>query len=204
MTKTAANACAGAHPDDSFASLLIAEIGSLRACARALAPRAPYAEDLVQETLVRAWRHQGTFTPGTNLRAWLYQILRNEFYGTLRRLKREMGTSSEDEDTAVINGNQEDHLYLEDLKMALDLLNTEQREAILLAGACGFSYKEVAQICGVPVGTVKSRVNRARCHLAATLEGTLPDAVEPKKPELSVRAAVASSANTFPSSPPAE
>lgn len=155
--------------DGDFASLLVDEIPRLRACAHALAPYANYAEDLVQETLTKAWHHQDSFTPGTNLRAWLYTILRNEFYSLLRRRRRELPVIDGQDELLIAEGEQEGHLHLSDLRTALGVLSPDQREAIVLIGACGFSYEEVSAMCKVPIGTVKSRVNRARCKLASML-----------------------------------
>lgn len=154
-----------------FRQKLIAAIPGLRAFGMSLTARADMADDLVQETLMKAWKHHDSFDPGTNLRAWLYTILRNEFYTQLRKRKREV----EDADgvyssQVAVAGEQEGHLDLEDLRGALAKLPEDQREAILLIGASGFSYEEAAEICGVAVGTIKSRVNRARKRLSVLME----------------------------------
>jgi RNA polymerase sigma-70 factor (ECF subfamily) len=165
-----------------FREQLIAAIPGLRAFGITLTARGDRADDLVQETLMKAWKHHDSFEPGTNLRAWLYTILRNEFYSQLRKRKREV----EDADgyyssRVAVHAEQDGHLELADLRVALAQLPEDQREAIILVGASGFTYEEAAEICSVAVGTIKSRVNRARVRLAAMLklekkEGFGPDA----------------------------
>ena len=149
---------------------LLAAIPSLRAFGLSLTSRADRADDLVQETLMKAWKYHESFAAGTNMKAWLYTILRNEFYTQLRKRKREV----EDADglysnKVAVHAEQEGHLDMADLTIALAKLPEDQREAIILVGASGFSYEEAAQICGCAVGTIKSRVNRARNRLAILL-----------------------------------
>ena len=153
-----------------FRDALIAAIPSLRAFAYSLSGRADRADDLVQETMTKAWAHQDSFQPGTNMKAWLYTILRNEFYGQLRKRGREV----EDVDGVFssrvgVLPEQQGRLDLADMKIALQKLPTDQREAVLLVGASGLSYEEAADICKVAVGTIKSRVNRGRTKLAELL-----------------------------------
>ena len=155
---------------DEFRNGLIEAIPSLRAFAFSLIGRPDRADDLVQETLTKAWAHQASFTPGTKLRAWLYTILRNEFYSQMRKKGREV----EDVDGAysrnlAVHPEQYGHLDMGDMNRALGTLAADQREALILVAASGFSYEEAAEICGVAVGTIKSRVNRARNRLAETL-----------------------------------
>ncbi len=159
---------------DEFRDHLLAAIPGLRAFGMSLAARPDRADDLVQETLMKAWKHRESFEAGTNLRAWLYTILRNEFYSQLRKRRREV----EDADGAYSSkvatpGEQESHLDMADMRIALAQLPDDQREAITLVGALGFSYQEAAGICGAAIGTVKSRVSRARERLAILL-GTDP------------------------------
>ena len=154
-----------------FREQLIAAIPGLRAFGLTLTARSDKADDLVQETLMKAWKHHDSFEPGTNLRAWLYTILRNEFYSQLRKRKREV----EDADgfyssRVAVHAEQDGHLELADLRIALAQLPEDQREAIILVGASGFSYEEAAEICNVAIGTIKSRVNRARVRLADLLK----------------------------------
>ncbi len=141
------------------------------------------AEDLVQETVLRAWGNLDRFEPGTNLGAWLFTILRNTFYSEHRKRVREV----DDPDGSyaarlTARPGQQSYLDFQDLQAALHSLDVNQREALLLVAAEGLSYEEAAAITGVAVGTVKSRVNRARTRLAMLLhhepdEGVGPDGV---------------------------
>ena len=154
-----------------FRTHLIAAIPGLRAFGLSLTARGDRADDLVQETLMKAWNHHASFIPGTNLKAWLFTILRNEFYSQLRKRRREV----EDADgyysnRVAVHGDQDGHLDMADLQIALAELPEDQREAIILVGASGFSYEEAAEICSVAVGTIKSRVSRARGRLAQRLQ----------------------------------
>jgi len=155
---------------NEFGDELITAIPGLRAFGISLTSRSDRADDLVQETLMKAWKHQHSYEPGTNIKAWLYTILRNEFYTQLRKRSREVedadGTYSS---LVAIPAEQHGHLDMADLKNALEQLPPDQREAIILVGASGFSYEEAAEICQVAVGTIKSRVNRARNRLGALL-----------------------------------
>ena len=153
-----------------FRHHLLAAIPKLRAFALSLASHADYADDLVQETLMKAWNHQNSFQEGTNIKAWLFTILRNEYFSQLRKRRREVEDADGDYASNVMTpGGQESQLDMADLRIALQQLPDDQREAVVLVGASGFSYQEVAEICRVPVGTVKSRVNRARNKLAVLL-----------------------------------
>ena len=154
-----------------FKDDLLGAIPSLRAFAVSLAQNADKADDLVQETLVKAWDKQASFQPGTNLKAWLFTILRNEFYSQMRKRGREV-QDSDGIMTARLATHPSQHgmLDLEDFRAALELLPEDQREAIILIGASGFSYEEAAQICGCAVGTIKSRVSRARTRLQEILK----------------------------------
>ena len=153
-----------------FREQIIAAIPGLRAFGLSLTARGDRADDLVQETLMKAWKHHDSFEEGSNMKAWLYTILRNEFYTQLRKRKREV----EDADgfysnKVAVHAEQDGHLDMADLRVALAKLPEDQREAIILVGASGFSYEEAAEICSVAVGTIKSRVNRARARLAVLL-----------------------------------
>ena len=156
---------------DVFRDQLIAAIPSLRAFAVSLSGNATRADDLVQETLVKAWANHSSFEPGTNLRAWLYTILRNEFYSQMRKKAREI----EDSDGALaarlaVHPGQQGHMDMVDFRKALSLLPDDQREALVLVGATGLSYEEAAEVCGCAVGTIKSRVSRARSRLAEVMQ----------------------------------
>ncbi len=149
---------------------LIAVIPNLRAFAVSLCGNPDRADDLVQETLVKAWSNLGSFVEGTNLPAWLFTILRNIYYSEYRKRRREVA----DSDGAIAAKlatapAQNGHMDLLDFRAALQQLPTDQREALILIGASGLSYEEAAQICGCAVGTMKSRVNRARNRLSELL-----------------------------------
>lgn len=149
---------------------LLAELPSLRAFAMSLTGSHDRADDLVQETLMKAWSAYASFTEGTSLRAWLFTIMRNSFFSTHRKRRREV----QDVDglaaaRMVSSPTQLGHLDLADFRAALATLAPDQREALILIGASGFSYEEAAAICGCAVGTIKSRVNRARQRLMQLL-----------------------------------
>jgi RNA polymerase sigma-70 factor (ECF subfamily) len=162
---------------------VLAAIPHLRAFATSLTGNRDRADDLVQDTIVRAWANIDRFERGTNLNAWLFTILRNHFHSEYRKRKREV----EDADGSYAarlktHPDQQSHLDFEDFRTALATLPVDQREALLLVGAQGMSYEEAAEICNVAVGTMKSRVNRARSKLALLLDLTSeaelgPDAV---------------------------
>ena len=145
---------------------LLETIPKLRGFAMSLCGNSARADDLVQETLTKAWANFSSFQEGTNLRAWLFTILRNEFYSQMRKAVREVeDADGEYAGRLVSAAAQEGHIELEDLKTALAKLPDAQREAIILVGASGLSYEEAAEICGTAVGTIKSRVSRARTRL---------------------------------------
>lgn len=146
---------------------LIAAIPSLRAFAVSICGNPDRADDLVQETLVKAWGSLGSFAEGTNLTAWLFTILRNIYYSEFRKRRRE----APDPDGAiaarlVAPESQNAHMDFLDFREALQKLPLDQREALILVAAQGMSYEEAAEICGCAAGTMKSRVNRARNRLS--------------------------------------
>lgn len=162
---------------EDFKDGLIREIPNLRAFAASLSGSMQLADDLVQDTLLKAWGNSDKFEPGTSLRAWLFTILRNTYYSLYRKRGREVqdseGTYAE---RMATHGNQESHLDLADFRKALAKLPEEQREVLIMVGATGLSYEETAEICGVAIGTIKSRVNRARTKLAELLSiGSIDD-----------------------------
>jgi RNA polymerase sigma-70 factor (ECF subfamily) len=149
---------------------LLAAVPALRAFAMSLSGNPDRADDLVQETLLKAWANRTSFTPGTNVSAWLFTILRNVFYSEHRKRRREV----EDADGQMASRlathpAQDGHMDLVDFREALQKLLPDQREALILIGGSGLSYEEAAEICGCAVGTIKSRVNRARNRLAELL-----------------------------------
>jgi RNA polymerase sigma-70 factor, ECF subfamily len=150
---------------------MLALLPNLRAFAISLTNDRTRADDLVQDTILRAWANLSRFERGTNLGAWLFTILRNSFCSDHRKRKHEV----EDPKWAYVMSlgvqpEQEFALDLDDLRRALIQLPSEQREAVILVGAEGMSYEDAAAICGVAVGTIKSRVNRARNQLAVLLQ----------------------------------
>ncbi|MBB4198243.1 RNA polymerase subunit sigma [Rhodoblastus sphagnicola] len=158
---------------------LSAHIPRLRAFALSFCGSADQADDLVQETLVRAWSHRDSFIEG-NLSAWLFTILRNVYFSQYRKGKREIpDIDGIHASTLAVAPGQTSHMDMLDFRIALARLPASQREALLLVGAAGHSYIEVAEICGCAVGTIKSRVNRARQALAEMLRiDPLPDLIE--------------------------
>jgi len=149
---------------------LVTFLPSLRAFAISLCGDRDLADDLVQDTVERAWRAQDRFDRGSNLHAWLFTILRNAFLSRCRKSGREVDDPEGIQAGRLASApNQIAVLDLDDLRRALATLSVELREAILLVGAEGFSYHEAAEIMGCPLGTAKSRVCRARTQLAASL-----------------------------------
>ena len=159
-----------------FKSSLIALIPHLRAFATVLCRNRELAEDLAQEALVKAWRAQNSFEPGTSLKAWLFTILRNEFITYRRRAWRQAVWDEDAFASVPVAAGQHWASELSDVGRALDQLSAEQREALILVTVGGFSYDEAARINNCSIGTVKSRVSRARAALAGMLEenGALP------------------------------
>ncbi|MBD9528078.1 MULTISPECIES: RNA polymerase sigma factor [Paracoccus] len=169
MTKDAKTARASGHPDPR--NEIVDHLPALRAFALSLTREGASADDLVQDTIVKAWTHIDKFQPGTNLRAWLFTILRNTFYSARRKTRREVSDS--DGIHAARQATRPEHdgrLALNDFRVAFQQLPDEQREALILVGASGFSYEEAAGMTGVAVGTVKSRANRGRKRLAELLK----------------------------------
>jgi RNA polymerase sigma-70 factor (ECF subfamily) len=153
-----------------FGQGLVDALPMLRAFARSLCGNRTQADDLVQETILRALSNSDKYQPGTNLDAWLVTILRNHFYSLGRKRRREV----EDVDGAIAGRvaeapRQEGQIAMNEFVGALAKLPDEQREALILVGASGFSYEEAAEICRVRVGTIKSRVSRARSRLERIL-----------------------------------
>ena len=159
------------EPPPSFKQAMLAALPSLRAFALSLSGRPDRADDLVQETVMKAWAKQENFRLGTNMQAWLDTILRNSYYRQMRKRGREVqdsdGVFTERLSVAPAHDGVMD---LADFRRALNNLPDDQREALLLVGASGFSYEEAAEICGCAVGTIKSRVSRARNRLQVALD----------------------------------
>lgn len=146
---------------------LVEHLPALRAFAMSLTRNAATADDMVQDAVEKAWVNFDKFEPGTNMRAWLFTILRNTYYSSRRKARREV----EDPDGVFVGQLSEKpahdgHLQMAEFRRAFARLPDEQREALTLVGASGFSYEDAAGMCGCAVGTIKSRANRARKRLA--------------------------------------
>jgi RNA polymerase sigma-70 factor (ECF subfamily) len=169
------------RPDDVFRDALIAALPALRGFAFSLVGDASRADDLVQEAMAKAWANRHRFTPGTNMNAWLFTILRNQFYSDVRKARREV----EDADgthaaTLVALPEQEGVVNLKGLQDRLARIPEAQRIALMMVGAEGYTYEEAAEVLKCKVGTVKSRVSRARAYLSDVLglgEATATDAL---------------------------
>lgn len=171
--------------DEEFRNELLAVLPHLRAFARGLSGRSDFADDLVQEAAIKAWTARDRYQTGTNMRAWTFAILRNHYLSELRRSKRQTDLDeSAVERMLVMEADQEGPLHLDDMEAALQQLAPERREAVLLVGASGFSYEEAAEIAGCPIGTMKSRVARARADLARMLHGEEDFAEFGKRPRV--------------------
>ena len=153
---------------------MVALVPQLHTFARSLTRDGVRADDLVQEALMRAFNNIDRFRPGTNLKAWLFTIVRNEHYSQLRRRKFEAhGVDTDLLPEPSVPPDHDGKLELRDLNRALAALSPGQRTALILVSVSGFSYEEAATICGCAVGTIKSRVARARETLLQMLDGTL-------------------------------
>lgn len=160
-----------AAPAGDAREAILEHLPALRAFALSLSRDAATADDMVQEAVLKAWSKFHLFTPGTNLRAWLFTILRNSLNSQRRKRRREVPDS--DGAMAARLASKPDHdgrLALSELAVALNELPMEQREALILVGAMGFSVDEAAETCGCAPGTIKSRANRGRRALAAMLQ----------------------------------
>ena len=161
----------GKDDEAAFRRELVGLIPHLRAFARTLAGEPASADDLAQDAMMKAWDARASFQMGTNMKAWTFMILRNQFYSEKRRAWRQTQLDQEAaERTLVAVDDPEAPVALDELRLSLAKLPSEQREALVLVGAGGFAYEEAAEICGCAVGTVKSRVSRARRALQAILE----------------------------------
>jgi len=169
--------------DPALRDDILRTVPSLRAFAVSLSGNVDRADDLVQETLLRALANIDSFRPGTNLSAWLFTILRNQFRSEYRKRRREVeDADGKYAERLKVQPEQLGKIEFNELRAALAQLPDDQREALVLVGASGFSYEEAAEICGCAVGTIKSRVNRARNRLAdlMSMSGTedfVPDSV---------------------------
>jgi RNA polymerase sigma-70 factor, ECF subfamily len=155
----------------SWREEVVGLIPALRAFAWSLSHNGSDADDLVQDTLIKAWTNRDKFEAGTNLRAWLFTILRNTYYTNVLRRRREVRDETGEYAGALKSPPTQDwSMAMRALQAALQQLPDEHREALILVGAAGLSYEEAAQICGCALGTIKSRVNRARARLLKIMD----------------------------------
>jgi RNA polymerase sigma-70 factor (ECF subfamily) len=155
----------------SWRDSVVALIPALRAFAWSLSHNSSDADDLVQDTLIKAWTNRDKFEPGTNLRAWLFTILRNTYYTAAVRRRREVRDETGKYAATLSSAPTQDwSLAMRALQAALAQLPDEHREALILVGAAGLTYEEAAEVCGCALGTIKSRVNRARARLLRIME----------------------------------
>jgi len=156
---------------ESWRDAVVGLIPALRAFAWSLSHNGSDADDLVQDTLIKAWTNKDKFEPGTNLRAWLFTILRNTYYTQVLRRRREVRDEMGEYAGALKTPPTQDwSVAMRSLQVALQQLPDEHREALILVGAAGLSYEEAAEICGCALGTIKSRVNRARARLLKIMD----------------------------------
>ena len=174
----------------SWRDEVVALIPALRAFAWSLSHNGSDADDLVQDTLIKAWTNRDKFEPGTNLRAWLFTILRNTYYTNVLRRRREVRDEQGEYAGALKAAPTQDwSVAMRSLQVALQQLPDEHREALILVGAAGLSYEEAAEICGCALGTIKSRVNRARARLLKIMDADDPtERLTPQSWCLGVRA----------------
>ena len=158
---------------------LITHLPALRAFALSLTRNRATADDMLQDTVLKAWTNLDKFQAGTIMRAWLFTILRNNFYSSTRKTNREVADiDNVFSDKLSVKPEHDGRLQMMDFKQAFAKLPDEQREALILVGASGFSYDEAAEMCGVATGTIKSRVNRARAKLTELLALDKDDVME--------------------------
>ncbi len=158
---------------------LVEHLPAMRGFALNLTRNPSVADDMVQDAVEKAWTSFDKFEPGTNMRAWLFTILRNTYYSSRRKMRREVpDVDGAHTETLAEKPAHDGRLQMTDFRAAFAQLNDEQREALLLVGASGFSYEEAAQMCGVAVGTMKSRTGRARQKLADLMELDDDEALE--------------------------
>lgn len=158
--------------DVSFTGLLLAELPRMRGHAIFLTRTAADADDLIQQTALRALKAQHQFTMGTNLRAWLYRIMRNEFIDKFRQTKGQVSFGEMPDDLLVGKATQEDRIETREVVTAMKRLSPLLLEVMLLVPGRGLSYQEAADIQGCSVGTIKSRLSRARTKLQGFLTDT--------------------------------
>ena len=170
-------------PDIVFRNQLVAIIPALRSFARGLCGSRAMADDMAQEAMVRAWAARASYIQGTNFRAWMFIILRNQFYSTIRKDARMSTWDPEVAERLLVEAPaQQGGIHVSDVAKALQKLPPEQREVLLIVGANGASYEEAAEIIGCAVGTIKSRLARGRKALALLIDGPGDDEMFDARP----------------------
>lgn len=188
--------------EEVFRQELTALIPHLRAFSRSLCGNATLADDVAQDALLKAWKARHKFRPGSNLKAWTFTILRNQFYSIKRRSWRATSLEPEvAEQTIVANTDAEQSVHLNELRRGLDMLKDDQREALILVGASGLSYEEAAEICDCAVGTIKSRVSRARKALETIMDSGRFDDEPDKVRALDAMSTILQEADTIAGKP---
>ena len=171
-----------AAPVTDFRTELVSHLPHLRAVARALTGHRDRADDLVNDTVLKALSAESQFQPGTYLKAWLMTILRNHYINGLRRTRIEVETIGEIPESALPSApNQEHVVEVNEVANALQRMSVEHREILVLVSAAGLSYEEASEVCGCAVGTIKSRLNRARTELKKVLAKSRGLAGEPRE-----------------------
>jgi RNA polymerase sigma-70 factor (ECF subfamily) len=163
---------ASVEADRIFRDQLVALIPSLRTFARGLCGSRDLADDMAQDAMLRGWAARASFIPGSNFRAWMFMILRNQFYTTIRKNRRTVSLEPELAERMLVEAPAQQHqIHLADVAKALLKLPPEQREVLLLIGANGLSYDEAAEVVGCAIGTIKSRLARGRRALTVLIDG---------------------------------
>ena len=144
-------------------------IPSLHAFSRTLTRNPTDADDLLQEGLLKALVNLHQFTPGTNLKAWMFTIVRNTFYTNYKKKRREVSSPLEDTSSVGIEPTQDWSLTMDEVNQAMQHLPGDQKQALMLVGSAGMSYEKAAEVCGCALGTIKSRVSRGRTRLRELL-----------------------------------
>jgi RNA polymerase sigma-70 factor (ECF subfamily) len=171
-----------AKPVTDFRTELVSHLPHLRAVARALTGHRDRADDLVNDTVLKALSAEAQFQPGTYLKAWLMTILRNHYINGLRRTRIEVETIGDIPESALPSApNQEHVVEVNEVANALQRMSVEHREILVLVSAAGLSYEEASEVCGCAVGTIKSRLNRARSELKKVLAKSRGLAGEPRQ-----------------------
>lgn len=156
---------------DDFGASIVNLIPDLRSYGRYLSHDQDMTKDLVQETLLKAWTNQRQFTAGSNMKAWLFTILRNNFYEIKRKEKKILQAANDMDDCSFAPPRQEHQVILREAEAAINALPTNHQEVLSLVSGMGMSYEEAAHICICPIGTIKSRLSRARSEILKRIGG---------------------------------